>query len=59
MNRDFQNTPYRRTPEYARAVAIAKRQNEGMHHQPGELRPYQSRPSASAIMRRPWFGFAR
>ncbi len=56
---DFRNIPYRKTPAYARAAEVAKRQNSAMHHRAAELTPYQSRPSASAIMRRPWFGFAR
>ena len=54
-----QDLPYRKTPAYARAAQAAKRQKLAMHHHTGELHPYQSRPSASAIMRRPWFGFAR
>ena len=51
--------PYRKTPAYARAAQAAKRQKLAMHHHTGELRPYQSRPTASAIMRRPWYGFVR
>ena len=55
----FRNIPYRQTPSYARAAEVAKRQNSAMRHRTAELTPYQSRPSTSAIMRRPWFGFAR
>ena len=59
MTQDFSNTPYRLTPAYARAVEAAKRQKAQIHHRAGELHPYQSRPTAAAVMRRPWYGFAR
>ena len=51
MIRDFANTPYRRTPEYARNVAIAAAQRAAMRHQVRTLWPSQIGQSTSGILR--------
>lgn len=57
MIRDFASIPYRKTPAFKRAKAVAEAQKAALHHRAGELWPSESGQSTSGALRRPRFGY--